>query len=266
MPGGNPPAPDRPKTPPNLGSRLSTAAGDAPGRASRASGATMTARTARIGPAAATPMATPRQEPAASSAAGDDRPRAPTPAPRPPVAGAVSLWLDTYEDIFSDFDPRPYAHRALSEDFLAEARRAVLDRRDDVPELLFLVPTDARSLDDEAIIRRRLRDHFRRHADRLTRERRRGVWGSLAIATAGLAVMTGSALLRRQGETVTRTVLHVLLEPAGWFAVWFGLDQLFYGMRELAREHAFYRKMARADVVFAAYVEAESTNRGSKRS
>jgi hypothetical protein len=79
----------------------------------------------------------------------------------------------------------------------------------------------------------------------------------LAIAAAGLAVMTTSALLRRQPETVARTVLHVLLEPAGWFAVWFGLDQLFYGARERAHEHAFYRKMARADVAFTAYAEEE---------
>jgi len=217
MPGGNPPAPDRPKTPPNLGSRLSTAAGDAPGRASRASGATMTARTARIGPAAATPMATPRQEPAASSAAGDDRPRAPTPAPRPPAAGAVSLWLDTYEDIFSDFDPRPYAHRALSEDFLAEARRAVLDRRDDVPELLFLVPTDARTLDDEAIIRRRLRDHFRRHADRLTRERRRGVWGSRRTADPNVPSQgCGARAALGHRRPTTRARRGTLPDLRGW--------------------------------------------------
>jgi hypothetical protein len=72
----------------------------------------------------------------------------------------VSLWLDTYEDIFSDFDPHPYGRRALSEDFLAEARRAVRDRRDEVPELRLLVPTRIRSLEDETIIRKRLRDHF----------------------------------------------------------------------------------------------------------
>jgi hypothetical protein len=126
-----------------------------------------------------------------------------------------------------------------------------------VPELLFLVPTHARNLEDEATIRRRLRDHFRRHADRLARERRRGIWRSLAIAAAGFAIMTASALLRRQPEILARTVLHVLLEPAGWFAVWFGLDQLFYGTREMAREHAFYGKMARADVVFAAYTDEE---------
>ena len=212
----------------------------------------MTRRPARTGPAAPEPATGPERE---SSGHGAERRREPTPGPQPPAAGAVSLWLDTYEDIFSDFDPHPYGQRALSEDFLAEARRAVRDRRDEVPELRFLIPTQIRNLADEATIRRRLRDHFRRHADRLARERRRGIWVSLAIAAAGFAVMTASALLRRQPETIARTVLHVLLEPAGWFAVWFGLDQLFYGTRELAREHAFYRKMARADVVFTAYAE-----------
>jgi hypothetical protein len=38
--------------------------------------------------------------------------------------------------------------------------------------------------------------------------------------------MTASALLRRQPKTLARALLHVLLEPTGWFAVWFGLDQL----------------------------------------
>ena len=28
--------------------------------------------------------------------------------------GEISILLDTYDDIFSDFDPRPYSQRALS--------------------------------------------------------------------------------------------------------------------------------------------------------
>jgi hypothetical protein len=171
----------------------------------------------------------------------------------------VSLWLDNYDDIFSDFDPRPYGQRALSEDFLAEARRAVRDRHDEVPELRLLVATAARHANDEAIIRKRLRDHFRKHADRLRRKRHRMVWASLGVAAAGFALMTAATLLRRQPETIGRTVLHVFLEPAGWFAVWFGLDQLFYGVREIAREQAFYWKMARAEVVFTAYTEETAT-------
>lgn len=40
----------------------------------------------------------------------------------------ISLVLDTYDDIFSDFDPRPYGERALSSDFLDEAKKAARDK------------------------------------------------------------------------------------------------------------------------------------------
>jgi hypothetical protein len=188
----------------------------------------------------------------ADSLAPDGRPAG---DPTPPSPGALSLWLDDYDDIFSDFDPRPFGQRALSEDFLAEARRAVRDRREGIPELRILVPAPARNAADEATIRKRLREHFRKHADRLGRARRRTAWTGLAIAAAGFGVMTASALLRGRPDAFWRTLLHVLLEPSGWFAVWFGLDQLVYGTREVRREHAFYRKMAKADVVFVTFPE-----------
>jgi hypothetical protein len=177
------------------------------------------------------------------------------PAPEPERPAALTLWIDDYDDIFSDFDPRPFGQRALSEDFLAEARRAVRDRRDPVPVLRFLVPAPVRNPADEATIRTRLHEHFRKHADRLLRARRRSAWTGLGIAAAGFAVMTASALVRTQPADFWRTLLHVLLEPSGWFAVWFGLDQLVYGTRDVAREHAFYRKLVRADAVFVSYPE-----------
>src|SRR5262249_60242404 len=128
------------------------------------------------------PAAPTGQPPSGPGSGGD-----PSHAPAPP-AGAVSLWLDNYDDIFSDFDPRPYSQRALSEDFLAEARRAVRDRHDEVPELRLLVPTPARHVEDETIIRKRLHEHFRKHADRLRRKRRRAIGVSLVVAMAGFAL------------------------------------------------------------------------------
>jgi hypothetical protein len=185
-----------------------------------------------------------------------DEARASEPERSAPLASsAISLWIDDYDDIFSDFDPRPFSQRALSEDFLAEAKRAVRDRREGVPELRFLVPAPVRNLAGEATIRKRLREHFRKHADRLGRLHRRSVWTSLAIAAAGFGVMTASAFLRSQPEAFWRTLLNVVLEPSGWFAVWFGLDRLVYGARDIGREREFYRKMAKAEVVFVAYVE-----------
>jgi hypothetical protein len=127
--------------------------------------------------------------------AEDERPREPA-----PPTGALSLWLDNYDDIFYDFDRHPYGQRALSEDFLAEARRAVRNRHDEVPELRLLVRAAVRRVNDETIIRKRLRDHFRKHADRLSRRRHRMIWTILGVAAAGFALMTASTLLRRQPE------------------------------------------------------------------
>ena len=64
--------------------------------------------------------------------------------------GSISLLLDSYDDIFSDFDPRPFTHRAVSDDFLIEAKRAALDK-DGTLELRFLIPRQHRKSDTETI-------------------------------------------------------------------------------------------------------------------
>ena len=56
----------------------------------------------------------------------------------------ISLNLDSYDDIFSDFDPRPYSERAMSQDFLAEAHRASIDKGFGQIELNFLIPKNKR--------------------------------------------------------------------------------------------------------------------------
>ena len=52
--------------------------------------------------------------------------------------GNISLILDNYDDIFSDFDPRPYTVRALSDDFLNECRKAIIEKGENI-ELRFLL-------------------------------------------------------------------------------------------------------------------------------
>src|SRR3989338_5447495 len=79
----------------------------------------------------------------------------------------ISLWLDTYDDIFSDFDPRHYSERALSDDFLIEAKKASLDKEGGHIELQFLVPQKIRNVKHESIIKQRLRAHFQRHVGML---------------------------------------------------------------------------------------------------
>jgi hypothetical protein len=49
---------------------------------------------------------------------------------------------DSYTDIFSDFDPRPFDIRTLSDDFITECQKRipVIRENDPAPELRLLIP------------------------------------------------------------------------------------------------------------------------------
>jgi hypothetical protein len=158
----------------------------------------------------------------------------------------IDLKLDRYDDIFSDFDIRPYSRRALSVDFLDELRRASYEKDNDGIEIVLNVPSDERNESSEGMIRRRLKDHFRKHFRMLemqkNRMRRRGV----AMIVFGVAAMISAAMIMFGGaeEDLFKSFLVVFLEPAAWFLFWEGLNTIIYGSKDIEAHYNFYRKMS----------------------
>ena len=169
----------------------------------------------------------------------------------------ISLWIDDYDDIFSDFDPRPFAVRALSDDFLLEARKAIIAKPDGRPELKFLIPLDKRDVTLENIIRRRLKDYFEKHKllekKEISQIKKRGV----SLIFVGFVMMLISSFLYSNlihiSSEVWRGFLIILTEPAGWFLFWIGGEQLFYEVRRKRPDIDFYKKMTEAEISFSSY-------------
>ena len=165
----------------------------------------------------------------------------------------ISILLDVYDDIFSDFDPRPYLQRALSDDLLLEAKKATYGREGTF-QLRFMIPHHLRKLDHEVLIKRRLRDHFRKHflllEEEVARTKRRA-WRMASLGALMLIIATLVSIYG--GEGVWTHILLVLLEPAGWFTAWTGLDQLFYTVEEKKPDLDFYRKMSNVEILFISY-------------
>ena len=166
----------------------------------------------------------------------------------------ISLLLDSYDDIFSDFDPRPFSQRALSDDFLQEAKRASRDKVSGTIQLRFLIPAAARKPETEAIIRKRLRDHFKKHFLEFEKDSAEKRKSGMIYSVIGLMLMASAAFISYydDGRLYLRMV-NVVLEPAGWFTVWYGLDKVFYTSKDKAPDLEFYRKMSKAEVLFDAY-------------
>ncbi len=167
----------------------------------------------------------------------------------------VSLILDNYDDIFSDFDPRPYSARGLSEDFLHEARNAMKFGKEGASiELRFMIPKALRNLEQESLIRKRLKEHFKKHFHLMEKEKNRKIRNGAIIAFAGFAIILVAAFIATlESKDLFTNFIFVVLEPSGWFAAWSGLDTVFFRSKETDSEIVFYKKMGKAEAEFIEY-------------
>ena len=161
---------------------------------------------------------------------------------------SISLSLNSYDALFSDFDPRDYSERILSEDFIEECKRATKNN-DGKIELVFLCPKSKRDIKDETKIKRRVKEYFdynfKKEREKRKKLRLEGFFwfliGSMVMVLATLLVGKTNFFLK---------FLEIMAIPAGWFLFWEGLDKVFVTPREILPDYEFYRKMFDSDIIF----------------
>ncbi len=167
---------------------------------------------------------------------------------------SISLKVEGYNDIFSSFDPRHYLEKALSADFLDEAKRATRDTPSGKLTLQIMVSKEKRSLTDENFIKKRMREHFKRHYIMLLQEVQRTKDKGIFMTVLGIIFITiGAYISSLNLEQFFSHFAIIVLEPAGWFTAWTGLDQLYYTTKEMKPDMDFYEKMSNAEIRFIGY-------------
>jgi len=167
----------------------------------------------------------------------------------------VPLKLDEYNDIFSDFDARPFHQRALSQDFLSETKRASVDKAHDYIELKLLVPSNKRNLEHEEIIKKRLKAHFKRHFSILNEEKKKIIERGAVYVLIGLIMMVAATIITIMFDEDRFLIafLIILLDPAGWFFLWEGMGLIIFESKKKNQDHDFYEKMSKSKIYFLRY-------------
>jgi hypothetical protein len=140
-------------------------------------------------------------------------------------------------------------------DFIAEAKRAVRDTDTGELELRILLPATQRKIERELVIKRRLKEHFKKHAEAHEKERKSVFNQGLLFIFFGIVFMFVASyiLLNYTQRNLFGEFIVVLLEPGGWFLLWEGLDLIVFESKKVKPDLDFYRKMTRADIVFSHY-------------
>ena len=167
----------------------------------------------------------------------------------------ISLWLDSYGDIFSDFDPRPYSQRTLSDDFLHEAIKVSREKAEGALELRLLIPTAKRNLYSESVIKKRLKEHFKTHFDNLKKEANSITQKGILFTIIGVILMLSASYILFTYHERNFSVLFIstLFEPASWFLFWEGLGLVIFKSKKKNLDLEFYRKMSKCEIHFVSY-------------
>ncbi|MFH2137855.1 MAG: hypothetical protein ABII88_05050 [Candidatus Omnitrophota bacterium] len=164
----------------------------------------------------------------------------------------VAIAIDTWNDVFSDFDPRPLSERTLSEDFIIELKQ----RYRETGKGDFIVTICApQALDDkksERIVAKRLKRHFLHRAlirkkDNLNMQVRGFVFVLCGIGF--LTFLTLAAYYKLFSDLIIN-VLGIVVMPLGWFGIWEGFSKIVDIKPSLKQEEMFYQKLAKAQYRF----------------
>ena len=168
----------------------------------------------------------------------------------------IGVVIDTWDDIFSDFDPRPLGERTVSGDFVEELKKRY--KENDAGDFVIIIhaPITLKNEESERIVTNRLKRHFRykflQKKKVLAYIRIRGLLFVL-MGICSLSFLTLATYFKFLSELAIQ-IAGIFLMPLGWFGFWEGLSKLVDTSPVVIQDEKLFQKLSKAIYRFK-YVE-----------
>ena len=163
----------------------------------------------------------------------------------------LSLWLDDYDDIYSNFDSRNYLKRRVSDDFINELRISLKNKSEKINDLILLLPEAKRNNIAELRITQNLKNYFNRHLHLYTEKYNKNLKRCIFLFIIAILLMIGNAVVSLQlNNNLLSSIIRIVLEPAGWFLIWISFDILYYDLHEVKKEKLLFRELSEIMIYF----------------
>jgi hypothetical protein len=166
----------------------------------------------------------------------------------------IVIYIDTIDDIYSDFDLRKIESRLLSNDFINEVRMQGVQAPDRSKiELKILSPkiikTSELTPTVERITKRRIRYYFDDEFRKLRRERIKKLLRALIYILSGLTCFfIVKFLFHAETSIMAEKIMFELITFFSWFATWKGIET--FGDLPHARDIKLNMRLAHASIQF----------------
>jgi hypothetical protein len=168
----------------------------------------------------------------------------------------VAIVIDNWDDVFSDFDPRPLNKRTVSGDFIDELKKRYRETSGGSFSIAIYAPTALKNAESERMVTQRLKKHFRllflqKKKDHMRRRLRGALF--ICIGISSLSFLTLATYFKFLSK-LSIEIFSIILMPLGWFGFWEGLSKLIDTSPAFIQEEKFFEKLSKASYQFG-YIE-----------
>ncbi len=169
----------------------------------------------------------------------------------------IGVVIDTWDDVFSDFDPRPLGERTVSGDFIDELKKRYKETQSGDFIITIYAPILLKNEESERMVINRLRKHFRykflQKKKVITIIRIRGLI-FVIVGICSLSFLTLATYFKFISELALH-IISIILMPLGWFGIWEGLSKLVDTSPVVIRDSKLFERLLKATYHFK-YIES----------
>ncbi len=164
----------------------------------------------------------------------------------------ISIAIDSWDDVFSDFDPSPIDHRILSEDFLSELKKRYRETQRGEFVITIYAPAVLKDEVTERLVNKRLKQYFKFRHLALQKEIALAIRKGSLFVVGGIAFLSSLTMLTyfQMLDKLTLELLAIILMPLGWFGIWEGFSRIIEPAPLLKQDLELFAKLSKAAFKF----------------
>ncbi len=159
----------------------------------------------------------------------------------------IEIAIDSYDDMFSDFDIRSFPQRQVSEDFLDELKVRMVRRTDELkPIIVLIIENSKRTVKHERLIIKRLKSFFEERYSSYIHQRAKNIRQSCISGILGLVFLFAAKILSKHVDSMFGDFL---LIPS-WYLVWSALENVLGNNQEITKKLKYYKELSESTIEF----------------
>lgn len=162
----------------------------------------------------------------------------------------IKLAIDSYKDLFSDFDISPFEERSISLDFKEALKSKTIEPKVEQLKITLSIPMKERNNKDEQIIIKRLNRFFTQKYNNYSKRMNIRRFNGLKYILMGFFFITLTFIFETFFTDLFPLYVANIIMILGWFGIWTGVEKIIDAPYELITKKEMYKSFSKAKIKF----------------